>query len=162
VTGHGDSRRIARHLPALAALVSAGLLGGAAWLAGCAGNDPFDPESVPNAPPVARIFVEPGEPGGELNPTTYYRARFRWSGTDRDGWVTEYYVSVRTDADVPAPWDTTTRTDTTLTFVTDDEGRAEATLYVVCRDDRGALSDTVSQYFPVRNSPPEVAFQADF
>ena len=63
---------------------------------------------------------------------------------------------------MPAPWDTTTRTDTTMTFATDDEGNAEATFYLACRDDRGALSDTLVQFMPLRNFPPAVNFQSDF
>lgn len=134
----------------------------AAIIAGCAANEPFDPASVPNTAPTARIFVGPVAEGGELNPTSYYRRTFRWSGTDVDGWVREYYVSVRTQADVPAPWDTTTRTDTTMTFTPDAQGLAEATLLVACRDDRGAVSDTVRQVIPLRNFPPAVNFQSDF
>ncbi|MBK8165184.1 MAG: hypothetical protein IPK64_04355 [bacterium] len=133
-----------------------------AIIAGCAANEPFEPSTVPNTPPTARIFVGPVTPGGELNPTSYYRRTFRWSGTDVDGWVREYYVSVRTQADVPADWATTTGTDTTMTFTPDAEGRASATLLVACRDDRGAVSDTVVQTIPLRNFPPTVNFQSDF
>ena len=117
---------------------------------------------MPNQPPTVRLFVGPVDPGGQLNPTSYYRRTFRWSGTDVDGWVREFYVSIRTQANVPAAWDTTTRTDTTMTFAPDDEGRAEATFLLVCRDDRGALSDTVRQFVPLRNFPPAVNFQSDF
>ena len=53
-----------------------------------------------------------------LNPTSYFNRTFRWSGTDVDGWVVEYHLSIRTDSAVPAPWDTTARTDTTMSFVT--------------------------------------------
>ena len=91
----------------------------AAILAGCAANEPFDPASVPNEPPTVRLFVAPVDPDGELNPTSYYQRTFRWSGTDVDGWVRTYYVSVRTQPDEPAPWDTTTSTDTTMTFLPD-------------------------------------------
>lgn len=154
--------RRARLLTLGAALVACGVLGLAGWLAGCARNDPFDPDSVPNAPPVARIFVAPNDSGGILNPTSYYQRTFAWSGTDVDGWVQEYYVSIRTEADVPAPWDTTQRTDTTMSFEPDNEGNAEAVIIVVCRDDRGALSDTVRQNIPMRNFPPAVNFQSDF
>lgn len=141
-----------------AALAAAGV----ALVVGCAANDPYDPSSVPNQPPTVRLFVAPADTGGTLNPTSYYRRTFRWSGTDTDGWVREFYVSVRTQAGVPAAWDTTTRTDTTMTFTPDDEGRAEATFLLVCRDDRGALSDTVRQYVPLRNFPPAVNFQSDY
>lgn len=151
----GTGRLVVPGLAAAAAVA-------AAIIAGCAANEPFDPSSVPNAAPTARIFVGPVAPGGELNPTSYYRRTFRWSGTDVDGWVQEFYVSVRTQADVPAAWDTTTRTDTTMTFTPDAQGRAEATLLIACRDDRGALSDTVSQVIPLRNFPPAVNFQSDF
>jgi hypothetical protein len=130
-------------------------------LAACT-NDPFDPDTVPNQPPVMNFFAEPVAPDQELNPTSYFERTFHWSGTDRDGVVEEYYVSVRLDAAVPAPWDTTTRTDTTMTFQTDDQGNAQATFYLACRDDRGALSDTLVRYVPLRNFPPAVNFQSDF
>lgn len=138
------------------------LAAGIGILVGCAANEPFHPESVPNERPTVRLFVGPVDTNGTLNPTSYYRRTFRWSGTDTDGWVREFYVSVRTQAGVPADWDTTTRTDTTMTFSPDDEGRAEATFLLVCRDDRGALSDTVRQFVPLRNFPPAVNFQSDF
>ncbi len=161
-------RRLFRHrfplrrLAPAAALAVAAAAGVGLWLAGCAANEEFDPESVANQPPLARIATVPVEPGGSLSPASYYRQKFRWSGTDRDGWIKEYYVSLQVPATVPAPWRTTTRTDTTVTFVTDETGRTDATLLVVCRDDRGALSDTASQYFPIRNFPPELVYQADF
>ncbi len=151
-----------RLMTVCAALASCVVLGAAIWLAGCSRNDPFDPESVTNSPPTARIFVAPPEPGAELNPTSYFQRTFNWSGTDRDGWVREYYVSIRSDRDQPAPWDTTSRTDTTMSFVPDNEGNAEATIYLACRDDRGAFSDTVVQFIPMRNFPPAVNFQSDF
>ena len=130
-------------------------------LAACT-NDPFDPSSVANERPVVRFFVGPVDPDGELNPTSYFARTFHWSGSDRDGQVEEFYVSIRLDPAVPAPWDTTTRTDTTMTFQTDDDGNAEATFYLACRDDRGALSDTLVQFVPLRNFPPAVNFQSDF
>jgi hypothetical protein len=138
------------------------LAAGIGILVGCAANEPFHPESVPNEPPTVRLFVGPVDTNGTLNPTSYYRRTFRWSGTDTDGWVREFYVSVRTQAGVAAAWDTTTRTDTTMTFTPDDLGVAEATFLLVCRDDRGALSDTVRQFVPLRNFPPAVNFQSDF
>ncbi len=130
-------------------------------LAACT-NDPFDPTTVTNQNPVIRFFAEPVDPDDELNPTSYFDRTFHWSGTDQDGQVEEYYVSIRLFADVPAPWDTTTRTDTTMTFQTDDDGNAEATFYLVCRDNQGAFSDTLVQYVPLRNFPPAMNFQSDF
>jgi hypothetical protein len=131
-------------------------------LAAACTNDPFDPARVANQPPTVRFFVEPVDPDGELNPTSYYARRFYWSGTDPDGHVVEYYVSVRTDPDVAAPWDTTTATDTTMTFTTDDQGEALAIFYLACRDDRGAYSDTLIQRVPLRNFPPILNFQSDY
>ncbi len=128
---------------------------------GCT-NEPFDPASLANSPPVVRFFIAPGEPGGELNPTSYNRRTFAWSGSDQDGTVVAYYVSVRTARDVPAPWVETTRTDTTMTFTTDDEGHAEATSIWSAATTCGALSDTVVQYVPLRNFPPAINFQSDF
>lgn len=145
-------------LPALLTLTGAV----AAIIVGCAANEPFDPLTVPNQPPVVRLFVGPVDPDSLLNATSYYQRTFRWSGTDADGWVREFYISVRTQADVPAAWDTTTTTDTTMTFDPDAQGNAEATFLLVCRDDRGALSDTVVQFIPLRNFPPAVNFQTDF
>ncbi len=98
-----------------------------------------------------------------MNDTSYFQRTFHWSGTDRDGWVTEFHVSIRTDGDNPAPWDTTTVTDTTMTFVPDPTtGEASATFLIACRDNRGAMSDTVVQHVPMRNFPPVVAFQSDY
>lgn len=146
----------------LRAVLIASLAAAAAWLVGCAANDPFDPSSTVNLRPFVRFFVGPVEPGQDLNPTSYFSRRFNWSGTDPDGRVVEFYVSVRSHSQVPAPWVATTRTDTTMTFVTDEDGRSEATFYLACRDDRGALSDTLVQYVPLRNFPPVVNFQSDF
>ena len=95
-------RKLLILLPAGMALVAAGAL---IWLAGCAANDPFDPDSVLNHAPVVKMSVSAPE-GGELNPTSYFQRKFSWYGSDQDGWVQEYYVSIRTDAAVPAPWDT--------------------------------------------------------
>ena len=139
-----------------------GLLGGAVYLAGCAANEPFDPESLENARPVARFMAQPPE-GEELNDTSYFRRTFNWSGTDRDGWVTEFHVSIRTDGDNPAPWVTTTVTDTTMTFQPDPvTGETSATFLIACRDNRGAMSDTVLQHVPLRNFPPVIDFQSDY
>lgn len=149
---------------ALVALQVTGLVGlaAAAWLAGCSANDPFDPATLENTRPVVRMSMSPVDPDQQLNPTSYFARTFFWSASDPDGWVTEYYVSVRTEAGVPAPWDTTARTDTTMTFVTDAEGHAEATFLLACRDNRGAVSDTLVQYIPLKNFPPAVNFQTDY
>ncbi|HPF69296.1 MAG TPA: hypothetical protein PLQ13_01395 [Candidatus Krumholzibacteria bacterium] len=160
-TRKGQIPALRRTAP-LAAAVVAALAGAGAWLAGCAANDPFDASTVPNAAPVARIFVAPVDSGGDLAPTSYYRARFAWSGTDRDGWVQDYNVSLRTPADQDAPWIVTTTEDTVVTFSTDETGVTDARLLVVCRDDRGAYSDTASQYFAIRNFPPQIAMEADY
>ncbi len=143
----------------MAALVTA-VVGFGTWWGGCT-NDPFDPASVPNQPPRARIFIAPGE-SDSLNATSYYRRTFYWSGSDVDGFVVRYFVSIATVSGESAPWDTTVATDTTMTFSTDDEGHAEATICLVCEDNRGALSDTVCQYIPLRNFPPVINFQSDF
>ncbi|NTV04056.1 hypothetical protein HGA89_03935, partial [bacterium] len=131
-----------------------------ALAAGC-GNETFDPDSVPNRRPVARIFVTPPE-GGVLNPTSYFSRTFHWSGTDEDGFVEAYFVSIETAAGIVAPWTTTVATDTTMTFETDDAGRAQALIRLACRDDRGAYSDTVSQFIPLRNFPPVINFVSDY
>lgn len=140
-----------------------GWLGALLVLIGCAANEPFDPDSLANLPPVVRLFVAPGAGGEELNPTSYFDRTFNWSGSDADGFVEEFYISIRTDGDNPAPWDTTTSTDTTLTFVPDQEtGEASATFLLACRDNRGAYSDTLQQFVPMRNHPPIVNFQSNF
>jgi hypothetical protein len=125
-------------------------------------NEPFDPASVPNNPPTVRFYAGVVDSSGDLNATSYSSRTFQWSGTDDDGEVVRYFVSVRPDSAVPAPWDTTTRTDTTMTFATDDQGEAQATFLLVCEDDRGAVSDTLVQYVPLRNFPPALNFQSDF
>ena len=146
----------------LAVCLACGCAGLSVWLVGCAANDPFDPASAPNQAPLVKFFVGPVEPGRDLNATSYFRRTFRWSGTDPDGWVTEYHVSIRSKKDEPAPWITTTSTDTTMTFTTGEDGTSEATFYISCRDNRGALSDTLVQFVPLRNFPPVVNFQSDF
>ncbi len=151
-----------RNRAILPTIVMAAALGLAVWLIGCAANDPFDPDSVPNQSPSVRFFVGPVNPGDALNPTSYFERNFTWSGTDPDGWVTEYYVSIRNHRDEPAPWTTTTRTDTTMTFITGEDGTSEATFFIACRDNRGALSDTLVQYVPLRNFPPVVNFMSDY
>ena len=147
---------------AVLALSGAVLLAGLSGLSGCQANEPFDPDSLANIPPVIKFFVAPVDPDGDLRSTSYFRRTFRWSGTDQDGWVREYYVSIRSQQNVPAPWDTTARTDTTMTFTINEEGQAEATFLIACRDDRGALSDTLVQYVPMQNFTPVVNFESDF
>ncbi len=142
-----------------ATLLAAAALALGAWV-GCT-NDPFDPSTLPNSPPVARIFVT-SPVGGDLNSTSYYQRTFHWSGTDPDGFVTGYHVTIETEEGVSAPWVSTTRTDTTMTFTTDDEGEARALIRVACVDDRGAVSDTVSQFIPLRNFPPVINFVSDY
>ena len=133
-----------------------------AWVAGCAANDPFDPQSLDNRRPLINFFVTQTDTTQPLNPTSYSTRTFRWSGTDPDGWVVEYHVAILTSPDEEAVWDTTTSTDTTLTFTPDDEGNADATFKLLCRDNRGALSDTLVQFIPMQNFPPVVEFQGDF
>jgi len=149
-----DMSPAARGLILLAAVAAL-----AAYL-GCT-NDPFNPDELPNSPPIASVFI--GAPdGSELNPTSYYSRTFHWSGSDVDGFVEEFYVSIETEAGVDAPWVTTTETDTSMTFTTDDEGLAQALIRVACRDDRGAVSDTVSQFIPLKNFPPVINFVTDY
>jgi len=145
---------------AVVMVVAAAACGLAAWLAGCT-NEPFDPDSVPNIPPTATIYVTPYS-GGELNPTSYYERTFNWSGSDQDGFVVEYHVSIEIEEGVAAPWVTTGRTDTTMTFTTDDLGEAHAFIHLACRDDRGAMSDTISRYIPLQNFPPVINFVANY
>jgi hypothetical protein len=154
-------RRLLALLPVLGLTVAA-VLAVLAVVAGCSPNDPFDPNSMPNHPPVVRLAMAPVDPDQELNPTSYFQRTFNWSGTDQDGWVTEFYVSIRTESGVAAPWDTTARTDTTMTFVTDAEGNAEATFLLACRDNRGGVSDTLRQFIPLKNFPPAVNFRSDY
>jgi hypothetical protein len=142
-------------------VLAAGLLAAVTLLGGCSANDPFDPNSVANRPPSIRFYVGPVDTTGELGSTSYFKRTFHWSGADPDGWVVEYYVSIDTSGG-GAPWDTTTATDTTMTFTTDNDGNAAATIRVACRDDRGAVSDTVVQYIPLTNVTPVVNFTREY
>jgi len=132
------------------------------WFGGCAANDPFDPESLDNLPPTISFFVSPLDTSQELSPTSYSERIFRWSGTDPDGWVAEYFVAIDTSGFGEVVWDTTTSTDTTMTFSPDVTGNADATFMVACRDNRGAFSDTIVQFIPMHNFPPVVEFEPDF
>jgi hypothetical protein len=156
------TRRMAANVETRRALLgTAFLVGTVALLLGCAANDPFDPESVENHRPTVGMFVAPPDTG-TFPPTSYFRRTFSWHGSDQDGWVTEFDLSIRLEQGTEAPWETTTKTDTSMTFVTDDNGEAEATFYVVARDNRGALSDTLIQFFPLRNFPPDIFFDPEF
>lgn len=135
---------------------------GLAWFGGCAPNDPFDPESLDNIPPTISFFVSPPDTAQELSPTSYSERIFRWGGTDPDGWVVEFYVAIDTSLVHEAVWDTTTRTDTTMTFSPDVDGNADATFMLACMDNRGAYSDTIVQFIPMHNFPPVVEFESDF
>ncbi len=148
-------------LMAAALVVAAGAVG-LTWMGGCSPNDPFDPGTLDNHPPRISFFVSSVDTSQELQPTSYSTRTFHWSGTDSDGWVTEYYVAIDTSLIFDAVWDTTISTDTTMTFSPDSEGNADVVFMVVCRDNRGALSDTVKQFIPMQNSPPVVDFQSDF
>ncbi len=154
--------RLGRSPLLLSALLILAAGGGAVWLAGCAANDPFDPASLENIKPVVRLAMTPVDTAQVLSPTSYFNRTFNWSGSDPDGWVAEFHVSVRNDSQVPAPWAVTSRTDTTMTFETDGNGDAEATFLLACRDNRGAMSDTLVQFIPLKNFPPAVNFQSDF
>ncbi len=121
-------------------------------------NDAFDPETLPNQPPVARVWVS----GPDIQPTSYNDATFYWSGTDIDGTVEGFHVSIADRGMDPSTWTYTDKDESTATYSTDDSGQAFAVLYVVAQDDRGALSDTVSVDIPLINSPPVLEFRADF
>lgn len=155
-------RRLRGLLPLLAVVLYLVVLGVGSLFQGCAANDPFDPETSPNTAPTVRLFAAPLDPDAELSPTSYNARTFYWSANDKDGWITEYHVSIRTAPDVEEPWIVTQRTDTTMTFVTNEFGEAEAIFYLVCKDNRGALSDTLVQRIPLKNFPPVVNFEADF
>lgn len=144
-------------------LVLLALVAVAIWLIGCTANEPFDPNVLDNLAPVARLFVESPDEGEELNPTSYFHRTFNWSGSDADGFVENFFVSISTEEGVLTPWASTTETDTTMTFSPDPiTGEASATISVVCQDNRGAFSDTISQFIPMRNHPPVVQFKSNF
>jgi len=156
------SRKISRNLAiVLPACIAIPIAMSLVWASGCTPNEPFDPNTVANSPPVVKMSVSSVD-GGDLNPTSYFQRTFTWYGSDTDGWVRRYFVSIRLDSEIPAPWDTTTSTDTTMTFTTDDQGNAEASFLIVCEDDRGALSDTFRQFIPLKNFPPVLNFQSDY
>lgn len=152
-----SAERITRGRAGAAALSVALLL--AASLASCT-NDPFDPEGLPNARPIARIFV--GGDGGALQATSYNAVTFHWSGTDADGLIVGFHVAIAPDGEVPANWIFTTNDESTASYTTDANGQVTPRLWVVAQDNRGALSDTVSTAFPLVNFPPVLEFAVDF
>jgi hypothetical protein len=97
-----------------------------------------------------------------LAPTTYYNASFHWSAVDVDGFVVGYHISINPNGDTPATWIFTTQEESTATYLTDQDGRAAPTLFVVAEDERGALSDTVAVTFPLLNFPPLLEFNDGF
>ena len=142
----------------LAPLGAVALVLGLTAVAACT-NDPFDPSSLANRPPVARIFVDHVD---SLAPTSYNEARFAWSGSDPDGFVVGFWVSIQIDESVDPTWVFTATDDSVASYETRADGTIVPLLRVVAVDDRGALSDTVSTAFPLFNSPPVVEYQEDF
>ena len=45
------------------------------WVAGCAANDPFDPESLENRRPLINFFVTQTDTTQPLNPTNPFSTR---------------------------------------------------------------------------------------
>lgn len=127
-------------------------------LAACT-NDPFEPESLENQPPVARISVGFAD---SLAPASYNEARFAWSGSDVDGLVVGFWVSITTQDQPDAPWIFTTGSDTVSTWTTREDGTVFPTLHVVALDDRGALSDTARVAYPLVNTPPVLEYAEEF
>ena len=116
---------------------------------GCT-NDPFDPESVPNSPPVARIFITTA-PGNDLNPTSYYERTFHWSGSDPDGSVVAYLwrfngVEVSTS-------DSFTRSDLAA-------GSYSVEFLVRDNDDAWSAADTAVLVIGADNAAPEATIAA--
>lgn len=130
---------------------------GLALLASCTG-DPFDPASLPNERPVARLWVS----GDSLSSVSYNERTFHWSATDIDGEVVGFHVAIGEGATPPTRWVFTTQDESTATYSTDLAGRALPTVHVVAQDDRGALSDTVRATYPLVNFPPVLEFANDF
>jgi hypothetical protein len=144
-----------------AVLLAAGLAAvvGTGCLTPFGTNDAFDPSTLPNARPVARVSVTNDS---LLAPTSYNRATFHWSGTDEDGFVVGFHVAIALDEVSPPTWIFTSAHDSTATYNTDANGQAAPVLYVVAEDDKGALSDTVSTRFPLVNFPPSLEFPRNF
>ncbi len=134
-----------------------------ALVAGCdlpfSTNDDFDPSTLPNHPPVARVSVTNDS---TLSPTSYNQATFHWSGTDEDGFVVGFHVAIGLDGQSQLEWLFTTDDESTATYSTDANGEASPILFVVAEDDKGATSDTVSTRFPLVNFPPTIEFARDF
>lgn len=145
-------------------LVLSGVVGAGLVLSSCdmpfSTNEDFDPSSLPNQRPTARVSVSVAD--SALAPTSYNQATFYWSGTDPDGFVVGFHVAIDLSDGAEPTWVFTTRDESTATYTTDANGEASPLLRVVAEDDKGALSDTVSVEFPLVNFPPEIEFIRDF
>lgn len=135
----------------------------AAFVAGCDAG--FSGTPGANRPPSTELSVrsrslveQVGEAGRFTSNVT-----LAWSGTDPDGFVAAYELRYYAEGQTPGPeagWRRTTRRDTTL-LLPIERGQKTANVVVEVRAiDNEGLKDPrpARTVFPIRNSPPSLAF----
>ena len=138
-------------LPAFCLLIALSLVA----LAGCS-KDLGRPH--PNTPPETGVFVQ-----GPLD-TVRYSVKLYWWGQDADGEVLGYYyrwTCVDPGISIDTSWVFTTATNKDFVLPVPN-GYAVQTFWVKAVDNKNDEDPTPAvQDFPVRNSMPSVAFEAD-
>jgi hypothetical protein len=122
--------RTAPHLHLLPACLLA-----VAMAAGC--SDSVDYGERWGSSPETELTSGPVE-----SDTTTFRVHFYWTGSDKDGEVIRYRFAVDADTTQPiAQWQTTTATDTILTFPVDPITAVRAHLFMVASEDNDGRID---------------------
>ncbi len=111
--------------------------------------------SLLNQPPETKLSIESINLTGEdrLNSVV----RLTWYGTDVDGWVTGYEISVN-----EGPWTFTTLQDSTFRFaIPPGADTTDIDVRVRAWDNDSAVDPTPAELkVPLKNSPPEAIFDA--
>jgi len=128
------------------------VLGALMWLAACKEDNP-----VPMSPPDTRLFVDQIDRSGDERLQSL--VHLYWSGDDKDGIVVGYEISLDN-----ANWNFVTRTDSVFSFtVTTDSDTADINFWVRAKDNDDLLDPTPAYIkIPIRNTPPEAAFDSTF
>ena len=146
-------------------LVLATLIAVLFW-AGC--DSDISGELLENQPPNTELAVRDSSLVENLAPRRLTSTVFvAWSGTDPDGFVSEYQIRFYSvnDANFVGPedgWATTIRLDS-LVLLPIDEGGATADVVFEARavDNEGTIDPTPARtVFPIVNSPPTIRFNA--
>lgn len=109
-----------------------------------------------NIPPTTRIALESINRTGENRLNS--NVRLSWFGTDKDGYVVGYEISLDNES-----WHFTTSTDSTFRFsISPGSDTTDQNFWVRAVDNEDARDpDPAFLRIPLRNTPPEASFDKD-